>query len=199
MFNGIVEELGEVIAIKGTNHQGLEFTFKVSWKDTLVIGDSVSVNGVCTTVIHLEDNLFRVFTSKQTLAITNLSILKVADKVNLERSLVYGSRISGHIIYGHVDKTLPITSIEKHETSWLFTFAFDPNDSSSVIPKGSIAINGISLTIYKLKKNRLTVMVIPHTFHHTNLSVLKVGDLVNCEFDSLGKFIKQHVEKHLNR
>lgn len=197
MFNGIIEDLG--IVKKVTSGEGKILVIESELSKTLKIGDSIAINGVCVTVTSCKKNQFTFFISHETLSITTLGSLKVLSKVNLERSMVYGERISGHLLYGHVDKTLKLFKIQKGKESSLLTFRICKADYDYLILKGSIAIDGISLTIYDLESTSFTLMIIPHTWEKTNLSFIKEGGMVNCEFDNMGKFFKKYLENYLSK
>lgn len=196
MFNGIVEALGEVTTVNAT--AGKEFIVAASFSKDLTIGESVAVNGVCTTITTRTKDSFTFYASEQTLAITNLEELSTGVKVNLERSLAYGSRISGHTVYGHVDGMFKVTDIEVTPESWIITFPITAQEREFMIPKGSIALNGTSLTIYDLGNDYFKVMIIPHTYTCTNIRYLNINDRVNYEFDPMAKFIKQHIDSYLS-
>ncbi|MBS1666936.1 MAG: riboflavin synthase [Bacteroidetes bacterium] len=188
MFTGIIETTGKVIKISsnGTN--------KTFWVASPISGhlkedQSLSHNGVCLTVEKLEGDTHQVTAIEETLKKSNLGNWKEGDLINLERCLLVNGRIDGHIVQGHVDATAICTKIEQREGSWEFSFEFPKKFSHLVIEKGSIALNGISLTIFNVKKKALSVAIIPYTFEHTNIKALQIGDLVNIEFDMVGKYI----------
>ena len=190
MFTGIIESLGKIESIEthGTNK-----TFWVSSQLTneLKVDQSISHNGVCLTVEELKDNLHRVTAIQETLEKTNLGYWKPGDLVNLERCLLMNGRLDGHIVQGHVDATATCTERKELDGSWEFRFEFPKKFSHLVIEKGSISLNGISLTIFNVKKSRFDIAVIPYTYEHTNVQSIKVGDKVNLEFDMIGKYVSR--------
>ncbi len=190
MFTGIIESLGEVFSIheEGSN---LRFRIASSISRELRVDQSVSHNGVCLTVIEVEDNYHEVVAIKETLTKSTLGVLKKGDKVNLERCMLANGRFDGHIVQGHVDQTAVVTSIEDQNGSWLFTFEYDPAEGNITVEKGSICINGVSLTCFNSRANGFTVAIIPYTFNNTNFKILKAGDNVNLEFDIIGKYVQK--------
>lgn len=188
MFTGIIEVLGKVESISeaGTNRS---FWISSPFTQQLKIDQSVAHNGVCLTVETLADNKYRVTAVAETLEKTALGTWQTGTFVNLERSLLPSSRLDGHFVQGHVDGTGTCTSIKDKSGSWELTFSFPENFAPLVIEKGSICINGISLTAFNVTKSAVTVAIIPYTWQHTNLCHLKVGDAVNLEFDLIGKYI----------
>lgn len=190
MFTGIIEEIGEVIDIK-KDGDNIHFTIKSKLSKSLKIDQSVAHNGVCLTVVK-KDNLSHTVTAiKQTLAITTLSQLKKDNKINIERAMQVGARLDGHNVQGHVDQTATIISIEEANGSWNFHFKFDDKPTFSLVPKGSICIDGTSLTVVNTKKKKFSVSIIPYTFEHTIFSTYKVGTQVNIEFDIIGKYVER--------
>ena len=193
MFKGIIEEVGIVDKIEKKGG-GSSFFIQSSLALTTKVGNSISINGVCTTVIKKEGRRFSFYASPETLALTNLMGLREGDKVNLENALTIGDTMDGHFISGHVDKKTQTTAIKKKAGSTLISFALAKSDRVYLIPKGSISINGISLTVYRIEKNSFQVMIIPFTYENTNLMGLEIGSWVNIEFDSLGKYLKNFYE-----
>ncbi len=194
MFTGIIEEVGELTAIKrdGAN---LQFTIKSNLSKSLKIDQSVAHNGVCLTVIHQDKNSHTVTAIKETLAITTLSKLKKGSKINLERAMLANARLDGHMVQGHVDQTAIVQKIEPQNGSWNFYFKFIDKPLFTLVEKGSVCIDGTSLTVVKSKKNKFSVSIIPYTFNHTLFSTYEVGDLVNIEFDIIGKYIERLLKK----
>ena len=194
MFSGIVEALQPIIAIeeKGSN---IVFTVQESFDEPLYIDQSISHNGVCLTVIEINGNQYKVEAIKESLEKSNLGKLKVNDLVNLERSVRMNTRMDGHMVQGHVDNTASTIDVKDENGSWVFRFNIPEHTASLVIPKGSITINGISLTVVKIEDNIVTVAIIPYTYEHTNLKNLKAGDLVNIEYDAIGKYVINYLEK----
>ncbi|GAB3492913.1 riboflavin synthase [Spirosoma knui] len=191
MFTGIVETTGRVAAItpEGTN---LTFSVESSLAPELTIDQSVSHNGVCLTVTSVSDGSYTVTAVDETLRKTNLGKIKVGDRVNLERCMPANGRFDGHIVQGHVDQTGVCTSVQDMDGSWLFDFSYDPNEADNVtVEKGSICINGVSLTVFNSQPDSFRVTIIPYTYEHTSFRELQVGDVVNLEFDIVGKYIKK--------
>lgn len=195
MFTGLVEEIGKVFKLKRLG-SGIEYSIKCEKVlKNLEVGDSISVNGVCQTVTKFDENSFTVFAVEETLNKTTLKKLKINDIVNLETSLTLNKKIGGHLVYGHVDTVGKIININKFPNEILLTVEFDREFNKYVIHVGSIAIDGVSLTIAKLSDNSITVAIIPHTWTNTIFKTKIVGDLVNLEFD----FIAKYVEKQLSQ
>ena len=193
MFTGIVEEIGIISSI---NKSGSNLDIIVNAKLTpeLKIDQSISHNGVCLTVVSIEDDNYTVTAVSETLEKTNLGDLKENDRVNLERGMKLGDRLDGHIVQGHVDQTATCKELKEKEGSWEFTFEYDPEIGNITIEKGSITINGVSLTVVNSKKKEFSVAIIPYTYNHTTFNNLKKGDKVNLEFDVIGKYVKRITE-----
>ncbi len=189
MFTGIVEEVGQVTDVRqvGSNR---EIIVRSGMTGELRIDQSVSHNGVCLTVVELMGDRYRVTAVEETLQRSNLGALKPGDGVNLERSLRIGDRLDGHMVQGHVDTTTDCLAVEERDGSWWYTFA-QPKESHLLVAKGSICLNGVSLTIAELTDASFSVAIIPYTFEHTTFQTLKVGDRVNVEFDVLGKYVER--------
>lgn len=194
MFSGIIESIGTVndISEKGTNKI---FTIAHTYGDELYIDQSISHNGVCLTIIKLENNLYQVEAILETLKKSNLGTLTIGEKVNLERCLLPHTRLDGHIVQGHVDDTAVLYNVRDVNGSWEMEFNMSPQADLLIIPKGSISINGISLTVVSIIKSILKVAIIPYTYEHTNLSALKIGDSVNIEYDIVGKYVINYLDK----
>ena len=195
MFSGIVEEFAEVVGIE-KEQENLHFTLKCSFVDELKIDQSVAHNGVCLTVVRIKDGTYTVTAMKETLDCSNLGLLKVGDKVNVERSMLMNGRLDGHIVQGHVDKTARCIKVEDAEGSHVFTFEYDFDSEMAkrgylTVDKGSVTVNGVSLTVCRPTRNTFEVCIIPYTFDNTNFHTIKVGTLVNLEFDIIGKYIAQ--------
>jgi riboflavin synthase len=192
MFTGIIEGLGEVVKIdsEGSN---LNFSICSNISSELKIDQSVSHNGVCLTVVELFDSGHVVTAIDETLSKSNLSQLKVGDMVNLERSMLADGRFDGHIVQGHVDQVGKCTGITESEGSWLYRFEYDSISTGGniTVEKGSICVNGTSLTCFESKIDGFTVAIIPYTFQNTNFKELKIGDIVNLEFDVIGKYVQK--------
>jgi riboflavin synthase len=188
MFTGIVETMGEVMAIdkEGTNRT---FMIRSVISDELKIDQSVSHNGVCLTVTAVKDGTHTVSAIDETLQRTHLGKLKVHDWINLERSMVMNGRLDGHIVQGHVDQTAVCKNIEDKNGSRLFTFQYKPRHNNTTVEKGSICINGVSLTVVDSFPDSFSVAIIPYTLENTSFKFIKEGDAVNLEFDIIGKYV----------
>jgi riboflavin synthase len=190
MFTGIIETLGTITNI--TKEQAnIHLTVKSNFTNELKIDQSVAHNGVCLTVVHIKDNQYTVTAIKETLNKTNIGSLKVSDSVNLERGMKLGDRLDGHLVQGHVDQTATCTNIIKEEGSTVFTFNYDEKNNNVTIEKGSITVNGVSLTVVNSKKNEFSVAIIPYTIENTTFKYIKLGDFVNLEFDVIGKYVSR--------
>lgn len=190
MFTGIIEAVGTVKAIQteGTNrHLEIESTFS----DQLKVDQSVSHNGVCLTVTAVEGNKHWATAIDETLKKSNLGDLRPGAKVNLERCMLNNGRFDGHIVQGHVDQTAVCKGIKQEEGSWIFDFEYDASLGNVTVEKGSVTVNGISLTCFNTRDGGFSVAIIPYTFEHTNLHLLKTGDHVNLEFDIIGKYVQR--------
>ncbi len=188
MFTGIIETLGKVIAIE-REKENLHITIKNAVAHELKIDQSVAHNGVCLTVVAIEQDTYTVTAIQETLDKTNLNHLAVGDTVNLERAMKLGDRLDGHIVQGHVDQVATCTDISEQDGSWFFTFEYDPALNNITIEKGSITVNGTSLTVVNSQKNSFSVAIIPYTYEHTNFNTFKEGTVVNLEFDVIGKYV----------
>ena len=193
MFTGIIEDIGVVSNLK-EEFNNLHISIKSYLASELKIDQSVSHNGVCLTVVAIDGDEYTVTAIKETLDKTNLNTLKIKDKVNLERAMKLGDRLDGHIVQGHVDQTATCTNIEEANGSWIFSFSYDSSLNNITIEKGSITVNGTSLTVVNSKKDAFSVAIIPYTYEHTNFNSFKVGTVVNLEFDVLGKYVSKLVE-----
>ena len=193
MFSGIIEEAAQVVALQ-TDKGNLHITMKCSFVNELKIDQSVSHNGVCLTVVNLDNDEYTVTAMKETLERSNLGLLSVGDKVNVERSMIMNGRLDGHIVQGHVDMTAECINIEDANGSTYFTFKY-PFDKEMArrgyftVDKGSVTVNGVSLTVCNPTADTFQVAIIPYTFEHTNFCDIKLGSKVNIEFDILGKYI----------
>ena len=188
MFTGIIETLGKVAAIE-SNKDNLDLWVSSPISSELKIDQSVSHNGICLTVVELREGMHRVTAIDETLRKTNLGQIQVGDIVNLERCMPANGRFDGHIVQGHVDQTGECISIKDENGSWLFEFKYKPNPQNIIVEKGSICINGTSLTAFDATDDRFKVAIIPYTFDNTNIQSIKVGTLVNLEFDIIGKYV----------
>jgi len=194
MFTGIIEELGEVTNLK-KDQENLHITVKSKISSELKIDQSLAHDGVCLTVVQLTDDTHTVTAIKETIDKSNIGHLKIGDKVNLERAMKLGARLDGHIVQGHVDQIGSCTDIKESEGSWVFTFEYDNNLNNITIEKGSITINGTSLTVVNSKDNSFSVAIIPYTYENTNFHNFKIGSLVNLEFDVIGKYVSKLLVK----
>lgn len=190
MFTGIIETLGRVVAIK-EEQSNKRFTIESPLTAELKIDQSVSHNGVCLTVIEVTDKAHSVVAVQETLLKSNLGALDVGSAVNLERCMLNNGRFDGHIVQGHVDQTGVVESIKESGGSWLFSFRYDSSLGNVTVEKGSVAVNGVSLTCFNSRDDGFTVAIIPYTFENTGFKDLKVGDVVNLEFDIIGKYVKR--------
>tara|TARA_R100001369_G_scaffold26222_1_gene47394 strand:- start:125 stop:712 length:588 start_codon:yes stop_codon:yes gene_type:complete len=190
MFTGIIEEVGEVSHIE-TEGGNMHFHIKAAMTPELKIDQSVAHNGVCLTVVSITDNEFTVTAVAETLEKTNLKNLAEGAPVNLERGMKLGDRLDGHIVQGHVDQTAICNKVEEKNGSWEFTFEYDPTLQNITIEKGSITLNGVSLTVVNSKKDEFSVAIIPYTYEHTTFKNLTEGATVNLEFDVIGKYVKR--------
>ncbi len=188
MFTGIVETLGKLTQLKteGTN---LHLTITSHLAPELKIDQSVSHNGVCLTVVDVKADSYTVTAIQETLQKTNLGLLQEGDILNLERAMILGTRLDGHLVQGHVDQTGTCTSIEEKDGSWIFSFEYNRDQNNNTIEKGSITVDGVSLTVINSGVNTFSVAIIPYTYEHTRFNSYKVGSMVNLEFDVIGKYV----------
>ena len=193
MFTGIIETTGIIHAIE-TDGSNVHFFVRSSLADELQIDQSLAHNGVCLTVVEIEDDIHKVTAVNETLKKSSLGKLSPGGAVNLERSMVNNGRFDGHIVQGHVDQIAKCKAIVEEAGSWIFTFAYDAG-KNVLVEKGSVCIDGISLTCFEVTDAAFKVAVIPYTFEHTNFGKMQVGDVVNLEFDVIGKY----VQKLMNR
>lgn len=195
MFTGIIEDVGSIVNLsKEQSNLHIELRSKLS--SELKIDQSVSHNGVCLTVVSLADDSYTVTAIQETLDKTNLSELEVGSKVNLERAMKLGDRLDGHLVQGHVDQTATCISVEDADGSWIYSFEYDGSLNNITIEKGSITVNGVSLTVVNSQKNSFSVAIIPYTYEHTNFNTFEVGTSVNLEFDMIGKYVKRLQEHY---
>lgn len=194
MFTGIIESLGTVkkIVPEGEN---LHVTIESNFTAELKIDQSIAHDGVCLTIVNIEDNTYTVTAIKETIDKSNFKYLKIGDKLNLERAMVLGDRLDGHIVQGHVDQTAVCTKIVEEDGSWVFSFDYDSSFNNITIEKGSITVNGTSLTVVNSKKNSFSVAIIPYTYECTNFHDFKIGTVVNLEFDVIGKYVARLMGK----
>ena len=188
MFTGIIEEIGKIVQIE-REQANLHLYVKSSFTNELKIDQSVAHNGVCLTVVAIDGDVYQVTAIAETLAKTHLGSLQVGDAVNLERGMLLNTRLDGHIVQGHTDQTGTCSAIQEEAGSTRFTFEYDPSTGNVVIEKGSITVNGVSLTVVDATRDSFSVAVIPYTLAHTNLQHLQIGSIVNLEFDVIGKYV----------
>ena len=195
MFTGIIESIGEIsnlVKDKGNLH----ITVRSSLAPQLKIDQSIAHNGVCLTIVEINDDSYRVTAIKETLDKSNFKDLALGDIVNLERAMRLGDRLDGHIVQGHVDEKGICSSIKEIDGSWMFTFRYTSNAENITVEKGSITVNGVSLTVVNSKENEFSVAIIPFTYEQTNFNKIKLGDAVNLEFDIIGKYVKRLTESY---
>lgn len=193
MFTGIVSETGQIRKIKSLNGGGIEFVIECSFASTCHVDESISINGACHTVTAFDKNTFTVQSVEETLRKTTMGFLEEESSVNLERSLTLQTGIEGHLVQGHVDTVGKISAIEKEETGWLLSIEFPEEFTNMIVGRGSITMEGISLTIAREEGNEFMVAIIPYTWEHTNLKNKKVGGQVNLEFDVIGKYVVKYL------
>jgi riboflavin synthase len=194
MFSGIVETTGIVAGIESEG-SNIHFSIKSSISLEAYIDQSVAHNGVCLTIVEINGDIYKVTAIKETLDKTNLGYLKINDEINLERSLLANSRVDGHFVQGHVDSTATCTNVSEMDGSWYFEFDTNADYANLMVNKGSICINGVSLTLVNVDMGKFSVAIIPYTYQHTNFKNIKQGDTVNIEFDILGKYIVNYMQK----
>ncbi|MCI6876913.1 MAG: riboflavin synthase [Parabacteroides sp.] len=198
MFSGIIEETAKVVAIEH-EQDNIHITMECSFVDELKIDQSVAHNGVCLTVVRKEGNTFTTTAMRETLERSNLGLLKPGSLVNLERSMLMNGRLDGHIVQGHVDQTAVCTQVEDANGSWYYTFEYPFNAEMAkqgyvTVEKGSVCVNGVSLTVCNSQPNSFQVAIIPYTHEHTNFCQIEAGTVVNIEFDIVGKYISRMMQ-----
>jgi riboflavin synthase len=199
MFSGIVEEAATVVGIE-KDKENIHITMNCSFVEDLKIDQSISHNGVCLTVVSKDNNSYTVTAIKETLLKSNLGLLKTGDKVNLERSMRLDGRLDGHMVQGHVDTTAVCTDVREADGSWYFRFEYKPvNEEQITVEKGSVSVNGVSLTVVNSKDNSFEVAIIPFTYDVTNFHQIKKGTVVNLEFDIIGKYIAKILKGMLGK
>ncbi len=194
MFTGIIEEIGKIVRIE-REQANLHLYVKSSFTNELKIDQSVAHNGVCLTVVAIDGDVYQVTAIAETLAKTHLGSLQLGDAVNLERGMLLNTRLDGHIVQGHTDQTGTCSAIQEEAGSTRFTFEYDPSTGNVVIEKGSITVNGVSLTVVDATRDSFSVAVIPYTLAHTNLQHLQIGSIVNLEFDVIGKYVARLMQR----
>lgn len=195
MFSGIVEEAATVVAVE-KEKSNVHITMKCSFTNELKVDQSISHNGVCLTVVKKDGDTYTVTAIQETLEKSNLGLLKIGDKVNLERSMLMNGRLDGHIVQGHVDQTAECVEVKESDVSWYFTFRYDIDKKMAAqgymtVEKGSVCVNGVSLTVVNSRDDRFSVAIIPYTYEYTNFHQIKPGTIVNLEFDIIGKYISK--------
>lgn len=198
MFSGIVEEYAEVVSVV-RDRENLHLTMKCSFVNELKIDQSISHNGVCLTVVSMTEETYTVTAMKETIERSNIGLLEVGDKVNVERSMMMNGRLDGHIVQGHVDQTAICTDIKDADGSWYFTFkyTFDKEMAKRgymTVDKGSVTVNGVSLTVCNPTDDSFQVAIIPYTYEYTNFHTIQIGTVVNVEFDIIGKYISRMLQ-----
>jgi riboflavin synthase len=196
MFSGIIEEAAKVVSIE-KDKENLHITVAPTFINEIRIDQSISHNGVCLTVVKKDEHSYTVTAIKETLVKSNLGLLKPGDKVNLERSMLMNGRIDGHIVQGHVDQTAICTNVKEENGSWVFSFEYNPEPGNITVEKGSISVNGVSLTVVNSRSNTFEVAIIPYTFQFTNFHQISKSSVVNLEFDIIGKYIAKLVLQQL--
>lgn len=194
MFTGIIESMGFV---KNIEQEGDNFhiTIDCSFTNELKVDQSVAHDGVCLTIVKIKENTYTVTAIKETLDKSSFRQLKPGAQINLERAMVLGERLDGHIVQGHVDQTAICTNITEENGSWMFTFEYNKKPKNVTIEKGSISVNGVSLTVVNSKENSFSVAIIPYTYENTNFHTFKKGSIVNLEFDVIGKYVARLLNK----
>lgn len=195
MFSGIIEEAATVVALE-KDKENLHITMQCSFVNELKIDQSIAHNGVCLTVVKKTGETYTVTAIKETLDRSNLGLLKIGDKVNIERSMLMNGRLDGHIVQGHVDQTAQCVEVKEADGSWYFTFSYTCNKEMAkkgylTVDKGSVTVNGVSLTVCNPTEDSFQVAIIPYTYEHTNFHQIKVGSVVNIEFDIIGKYVSR--------
>lgn len=192
MFSGIIEARGEILAVRG-NQSNVHFTIRAPFVQELKIDQSVAHNGVCLTVVAIDEDTYTVTAIDETLRLTNLKAWRVGSIINLERCLRLQDRLDGHLVQGHVDTVASCVAIHDENGSWKFHFTYDNQPHHVTVVKGSICVNGVSLTVVDSEVGGFSVCIIPYTYDHTNFCFLQPGDLVNIEFDVIGKYVLRYM------
>ena len=194
MFTGIIEDLGKVIAIEKEG-ENVHFSVHCSFTNEMKIDQSLAHNGVCLTTVNIEEDVYTVTAIKETLDKSSIGGLVVGSTVNLERAMAANGRFDGHVVQGHVDQTAICKSVKEEGGSWTFTFEYDPTNGNVTVEKGSITVNGVSLTVVNSQDNQFSVCIIPYTKEHTTFNTLTPGDKINLEFDIIGKYVAKLMGK----
>ena len=198
MFSGIVEATARVVSIR-EDQQNRHITLECPFVHELRIVQSIAHNGVCLTVVDIRDNTYTVTAIKETLLKSNLGLLGAGDLVNVERSMRPDALLDGHIVQGHVDQTARCTAVDEADGSWYYTFEYDPSTGNITVEKGSVCVNGVSLTVVNSREGSFQVAIIPYTYEHTNFHTFRPGTTVNLEFDIVGKYIARLMQQYLRR
>jgi len=198
MFSGIVEEAALVVGLE-KEQENLHITMECSFVNDLKIDQSIAHNGVCLTVVRTTEKTYTVTAIKETLIKSNLGLLQLGDKVNLERSMKMEALLDGHLVQGHVDQTAVCTDVTEADGSWYFTFEYDPTQGNITVEKGSVSVNGVSLTVVNSQERSFQVAIIPFTYQITNFHQFKKGTVVNLEFDIIGKYIQKIMKLQLGK
>jgi len=193
MFTGIIEGLGDVIDLK-KDGENVHFSIRCSFTDELKIDQSLAHNGVCLTIVDINNDIYTVTAIKETLDKSSLGYLSIGDSINLERAMLANGRFDGHVVQGHVDQTAKCVNIKEEDGSWMYTFEYDTKGNVAV-EKGSITVNGVSLTVVNSQENQFSVCIIPYTKEHTTFNNLSVNDTVNLEFDIIGKYVAKLLQQ----
>lgn len=193
MFTGIIERIGKVVSIEKESDNA-NIVVAADFADSLILGQSIAHSGVCLTVTKIFSDSYEVTAVKETLKKTNFQYLKVGDVLNLERSMQMSTRLDGHLVQGHVDDIVTCEEMTEQNGSWFFTFSYQKLHSNLLVSKGSIALNGISLTLAEVKDATFSVAIIPHTFYHTQMQYMKTQDKANVEFDIIGKYVQRSLQ-----
>lgn len=196
MFSGIIERTGTVVGIR-SEQENKHFTLQTDFCRDLRIDQSIAHNGVCLTVVDIRDDTYTVTAMRETLVKSNLGSLQEGDLVNLERSMKPDALLDGHIVQGHVDQTAECTDVEEAGGSWYFTFRYREQGDNVTVEKGSVAVNGVSLTVCDSRPGQFRVAIIPYTYEHTNFCRIRPGTVVNLEFDIVGKYIARLMKNYL--
>lgn len=197
MFTGIIESMGTVVTVI-ENGFNKTFEIKSNLSDELKIDQSVSHNGICLTVENVKDSIHKITAIAETIKKTNIGHWQKGTLINLERCLVMNGRLDGHMVQGHIDTTAKCVNIEDVNGSWVYKFQFPSEFSTFLIEKGSISVNGISLTVFDVKKDMFSVAIIPYTYQNTNMTQVRIGDILNLEFDMIGKYINKFLNNRYN-
>ena len=197
MFTGIIEGLGRIAAISSSGGNR-SFTLSAPFTHELKVDQSLSHNGICLTIEAIDGNLYQVTAVAETLAKSNAAYWKMDDAINLERAMVMNGRLNGHLVQGHVDATATVTRVTDMVGSWQYDFRFPEQFAALMIEKGSVCLNGVSLTAFNVSMNSFSVAIIPYTYEHTNFAFLNSGDTVNIEFDMIGKYVNRFISQQNN-